>query len=390
MSEERAAIVGVSLREMRAENLRGAIANKLLRRWALVCLAISVTFVTGCGQEIESYYGSRSGVFAGSVNGTSVLADMFEQAGHTVRSATYLSPKLKTKADVIVWFPDDFEPPKDDARTWLEEWLEDRPDRTLIYVGRDYDALPAYWEAISSGATGDELKEINARHERAVLRFNILRDKHPKESEGHWFTIDSKAKERKVTTLKGEKEWLEGIDPSKLTMELNSRFEPAEDADVLLKSEGDVLVTRESFYFSDLYVVTNGSFLLNLPLVNHEHRKLAGKLIEAVGSKRRVVFLESDHDGVKVFDHEPTLGQTGYEIFGMPPFDKVILHLALVGVIFCFARLPVFGRPREWLVDCPSDFGKHVIALGKLMFASRDEAYAKQRLQAYREATRKK
>ncbi len=29
--------------------------------------------------------------------------------------------------------------------------------------------------------------------------------------------------------------------------------------------------------------MANGSFLLNLPLVNHEHRKLAGKLIDAVG-----------------------------------------------------------------------------------------------------------
>ena len=41
-------------------------------------------------------------------------------------------------------------------------------------------------------------------------------------------------------------------------------------------------------------VVANGSFLVNLQLVNKEHRKLAGKLIDEVPKGSRVVFIEAN------------------------------------------------------------------------------------------------
>ena len=77
-------------------------------------------------------------------------------------------------------------------------------------------------------------------------------------------------------------------------------------AEVLLRSGKDVLVSRRPYDESQLIVVANGSFLLNLPLVNHEHRKLAGKLIDAVGSPRKtVVFLESYAGGPPIRDKDP-------------------------------------------------------------------------------------
>ena len=52
--------------------------------------------------------------------------------------------------------------------------------------------------------------------------------------------------------------------------------------EALLATEDDVdivtRVTRRSWHGGQIVVVANGSFLLNLPLVNHEHRKLADKL----------------------------------------------------------------------------------------------------------------
>ena len=77
-----------------------------------------------------------------------------------------------------------------------------------------------------------------------------------------------------------------------------------------------MLVSREWFDESQLIVVANGSFLLNLPLVNHEHRKLAGKLIDAVGPPgQTVVFLESFAGGPPISD-DPSGGMpTGAEIF---------------------------------------------------------------------------
>ncbi len=43
---------------------------------------------------------------------------------------------------------------------------------------------------------------------------------------------------------RGTRRWTEGIDPAKLEIELRSRFNPSEYAEVLLESNGDMLVRR--------------------------------------------------------------------------------------------------------------------------------------------------
>ena len=109
--------------------------------------------------------------------------------------------------------------------------------------------------------------------------FDIDRQAIPQNEDCQWFTVDGKDRPRKVRTLQGEPEWLDGIDPSKLEIELRSRILKSRMAKVLLESQRDLLISREQKDGRQVIVVANGSFLLNLPLVNHEHRKLAGRLI---------------------------------------------------------------------------------------------------------------
>ena len=66
----------------------------------IVCL-----LAAGCEEDLNSIYGQRQGLGAGSVNGTAVWAEMFEKAGHTVISMRQLSPRLRKRAEVIVWRP---------------------------------------------------------------------------------------------------------------------------------------------------------------------------------------------------------------------------------------------------------------------------------------------
>ena len=123
--------------------------HKRSREIAALCLVLLV----GCSsRDIETQYGRRVGSEPASVNGTGVLADMFQRAGHAVFTWQSLSPKLSRRADCIVWFPDDICPPDRKTRGWLEHWLEARPGRTLVYVGRDFDAAPGYWDAVLPGA----------------------------------------------------------------------------------------------------------------------------------------------------------------------------------------------------------------------------------------------
>ena len=63
------------------------------------------------------------------------------------------------------------------------------------------------------------------------------------------------------------------------------------------------------------------------------------------------------------------------------------MHLAAVGILFCFARWPIFGRPRQAEPEPVADFGKHIDALALLLERSRDRSYAMARVLHYQQTT---
>ena len=355
-----------------------------------VVAAFLLLAAAGCDSDIETSYGQRSGPYRKSVNGTAALAHLFEEADQRVSSWRWLSPRLHEEADVIVWFPDDFEPPSTKVCDWFNDWLEEKPDRTLIYVGRDHDATPSYWEKIRPGTSQEISDEIGRRLADARNSFRAARQLTPTPQECDWFAIEEQLKWRRVDSLSGAEDWLTGIDPAKVEIELHGRLIPPDDAEVLLDSEGDVLVSRQWRGSSQLIVVANGSFLLNLPLVNHEHRKLAAHLVAEVGpAPQDVFFLESGYGGPTILDRDPQLvPPTGLDFYGTPPLDRIFIHLAVLGIIFGFSRLPIFGLPRDAAASHHADFGEHVAALGELLQWSGDGAYAVLQIENYRATTR--
>ena len=135
--------------------------------------------------------------------------------------------------------------------------------------------------------------------------------------------------------------------------------------------------------------MTNGSFLLNLPLVEKEHRKLAGKLIAECGPGK-AVFLESDPMGPPVFEQEPGENHpTGMEAFTVWPIGAILLHFVALGILYIFARAAIFGRPQELPPEAVSDFGKHIHALGELLARTQDRRYARERLTYYHEKVKR-
>ncbi len=385
------------------------------------CLAgelvlLLVLLLAGCGKDIDTLYGQRQGAGASrSVNGTAVLGDMFQRAGHRVYSWHAFSPKLQNNADCIVWFPDDFNPPSPKVREWLDDWLKEEPERTLIYVGRDFDAAPWYWEHVLADAPPEKQKILRERLDRAKSRFSRDRQELPnvektakkiaeeidekspktkklerddKPEDWGWFTLDRSQPPRKATKLKGKAGWLDGIDADKTDIELNARLTPPSSAEVLLTSGDDAIVSREKCHNeSQRIVVANGSFLLNLPLVNHEHRKLAGRLIDAIGQPgQSVVFLESDSGGPPIRDDDPEADMpTGLDIFNIWPTNWILIHLAAVGVVFCFSRCPIFGRPKTVETVSGSDFGRHIDAVADLLERSGEPGAAMERIVSYRQ-----
>jgi hypothetical protein len=360
-------------------------------------LAVLGIALSGCTDGIETTYGHRSGMLGGdSVNGTAVLARMFEAAGHRVTTATRLSPHIYEKSDCIVWAPDDFEPPSQEVRQWFNAWWRRQSDRTLIYIGRDYDAAPAYWRAVQGSAPAAQRSEMMRRLARDQNDFLQERGKMPTDEDCDWFVCRGARQAVQVTTLSGESDWVSGVDANKTGIELNGRLAPPEEAEVLLESKGDAIVSRQAMANRGrLVVVVNGSLVLNLPLVNPENRKLAARLVREIGAKpRQVVFLESDREdgrgGPPIWENEPTEhARTPLEILAVWPFNIIFLQLGALGLIFCYSRFPIFGQPRPLASPSLADFGRHITALGSLLERTRDRAYALSRVVHYQQTVRR-
>ncbi|HQU42691.1 MAG: hypothetical protein B7Z73_19510, partial [Planctomycetia bacterium 21-64-5] len=296
------------------------------------------------------------------------------------------------KADCIVWAPDDFQPPQSDVREWFTAWWRRGSDRTLIYIGRDYDATPAYWNEVKGMTPPDEQAEISRRLANDQNRFLTARAAMPEDEDCDWFVSRGKRQPRVVKTLEGAADWVSDVDAGQLQIELNGRLVPPLDAEVLLESKGDALVSRQEMSNDgELLLVVNGSFLLNFPLVNHEHRKLAARLLEEIGpDPREVVFLESGAGGPPVWEQEPTArSRTGLDVLAVWPLSVIFLQLGALGLIFCYSRLPIFGRPRPLAAAGLADFGRHIAALASLLERTRDRKYAAQRVAHYQQVVRR-
>jgi hypothetical protein len=332
--------------------------------------------LAGCQPgELPTEYGRRQAALApASVNGTDVLAGMFEAAGHEVFGRRSLITSAMESIDAIVWFPDGFAAPSPDVCDWLEDWLDSRTGRTLIYVGRDYNAESLYWQKATALAPVAQRDDYRDREliSRAAAEFHRRRAKF----DCPWFVIEGR-EPRQADELAGP--WSLDIDGARAEIELTSRLVPHGDAESLL-SDGDegIVVRWKKSADSQLVAVLNGSFLLNLPLVNHEHRKLAARLIGILDKPSRIVFLESGAGGPPL--DPPATDSSLWRVFGAWPLSVVLLHFAVLGIIFCFAQWPIFGRPRTVPTDVTANFGEHVEAVGKLLRRAKNPAYALSKL----------
>ena len=373
---------------------------------AIILILAGVFMASRRATTLPSTYGKRRGTeAAASVNGTSVLADLFKRAGHRVTTMGRLSPKVND-SDIVVWVPDNFKPPTKEQRQFLEDFLEAGVNKTVIYVGRDYNAAVEYWDDVQPLVPERQTDEALRRRAETRAAHEAARAKMPKQEYARWFTARRDGKPRKVTKLSGE--WAEDIDPTKAEIYLEGRLDipvsadrKATDPEIpptfddLLSSDGEQLVTRildeEKWGDGQVIVVTNGSLVLNYPLVNHEHRKIVGKLVAECGSApSRVVFIESGPDGPAVLDKEPQSAGGPLDLLKVWPLGPILMHLTVLGIIFCLARSPIFGRPKELPEPPTADFGKHVAALGDLLARTKDQHYAQQRLTQYRQLAQRK
>jgi len=395
----------------------------------LLLLIHAILLLNGCAppsQGLNVDYGSRRGEGRTSVNGTSVLGSMFARAGYEVSSWRRLSPRLQQE-EVIVWAPDTFAVPSDAEIDYLENWLSEQEGRTLVYIGRDYDAAWDYWQSVLD-SNPDHPVSVRRQLARITAGHSARRSFYDEDSRDcRWFrwTIDepplvvrsprgpwAQAAEGAQAAQVGQPP-AEGGDATsdtdaapaaatpqqdfhaRLRARLQLPEDPAADSDWrgplqaenLLLADGQPLAVRlrrATWGSSQLIVVANGSWLLNLPLVREGNRKLAGELIRECGDGTRVCFLESDDRGLTITQTDAQLPLM-LQSFTVWPINLLVLHLLLLGLIYCFSIYPIFGTPKPLAEDRVSDFGKHIEAVGALIERNRDRTFADQQIRQYRE-----
>ena len=205
-----------------------------------VLLAVLALAMSGCGSsssEVNTVYGRRSGKGATSVNGTSVLARMFHNAGHRVKTRGRSGGNIED-CDVIVWAPDRFTPPTDEEREEIYNWINDGYGRTFIYIGRDYDAAVEYWnhaadaalnaETSDAPASADTTEEYLRRRASETSRFETARANIPDDEDVAWFTVSRDHPNARVTKFDGP--WSRSFDPEETEIWTRSRFEIPTDA----------------------------------------------------------------------------------------------------------------------------------------------------------------
>lgn len=380
----------------------------LLVGFAVVALLVVVMYFSSRQNEsLNTVYGKRRGSGASdSVNGTSVLAEMFKASGRRVETISRLTPGID-RYQTIVWFPDDFAPPTLEQRQALEDWLMMGTGRVLIYVGRDYDAHADYYRDVIPLVKPEELSEFERRRAASKAEFDSERAAMPKKAYARWFTAKRDEPRVIVKSLRGP--WADGVDASKVDLHLEGRLDLPVEADrnaaidtrlpyqreILLETDKGELIVSSLFDADDwgngqVVVVANGGFLLNYPLVNHEHRKLASRLIIETDPNGVVAFLESGPGGPEVLDKDPQNETTpAIGLITVWPLNAIMMHLMIFGVMLCLSLAPIFGRPKELPREMIADFGKHVAALGQLLARTRDRGYAMLRLEQYRQQGRR-
>lgn len=344
-------------------------------------LLLGPLLAAGCAAPtLDTRYAAYQGP---SVNGVRVFADLLRSRGSDVRAFAAFSPRVAEEFDAVVVFQRDFGELPEEFRAGIRGFLDeaDQPKRVLL-VPRDFDAALPYWEAVLERPEVQANPAEAARAQKELSRAS--RALSASSSEGFalqddgWFGWDASVEPavRRLDRLEDPFDTLEGrrVDPTKLDVRFRRRLLLAESAEPIWKCGDDVLLAEAESSWGSVYIVANASFLLNGALVNRENRKLADALVDLLGEPERVALILSARYAEG--EDEPGL----LRFLSTQPNPWVLGQLAFVVLLFCWYRLPIFGRPIETETSETRRFGRHVEALGDLLAAAGNLADADERL----------
>lgn len=387
-------------------------------------LTVVVLLGTGCGRkrDLDRPYGRSYGA---SINGVRVFSDLLAGRGHDVKRVSSFDRRVLEDADVLVVVAPDPAPLELDQVFELEDWLTDRPDRTLLFVAYDFDADVHLFDDLRAhmAAGGEEALELQAEARRKLALYELRKQSMPIEPgapllrypfarddvadpDAYPAPLDPGSMAEAAARAGRPRVYLRrypaplAADPGDAAPEDARRRDPMDTVvsdpvsreETWLASEGRALVSVRVLPVGDggesrAILLANASFLLNYSLMDPAHRALAGQLEEALTPGSRVVFFEPSPGrprGGWFLGHDPVTMPNPLEALLRPPMGWVFLHFLIAGLLLLLARSVFLGRARSEPEDPAIPFADHVRAYGRLLEASGDRAHADALIEEYR------
>ncbi len=201
----------------------GSIRNT---KWFWVqLLVLCLPTLSGCGfiPWTESYGEVTGTVSTRSLNGVGVHRRMWETAGVKVLTPQKLSSRLD-KIDSIVLIGTTYRPPGQLAREWLEKWLKEKSGRTVVYFGRDFDAIQLYrQDTLDQVAPSDRERAETQLASRQATNYTSRLQQIPEGTFCRWFYLQTSAPPTEYASFTGpwakELQGLEGKWPVSMLLE---------------------------------------------------------------------------------------------------------------------------------------------------------------------------
>jgi hypothetical protein len=343
-----------------------------------IAALLVVVLAAGCDRNPETRYGTVRGE---SLNGVSAFVQMLRDAGHSTATRRTLAERMVGRHDVAVVFAAGFGPPEDDARELLGRFLAADGEQTVVYVVRDSDAAIDYWRTIaaSPGLAADKAR--TARDELARVATELRKDTQETFAAGKDAAAPAyglAARKKPVPAPIEVQVAGEAAAPVTADWLLARRLEPPAAARTLWSRAGDDV---ESPGRDRTLILASAAPLLNGGLVDSGNRQLARDLVDRMPADARVVVVGSALVRPDADDEQtPSM----WRLLAVQPHPWIAAQAVLGMLLFCWWKAPIFGRPRREDGRPPQDFGHHVEALAALLRRSRDDGFARGRVEAWR------
>lgn len=334
----------------------------------------------GCDREPDVRYGT---VVGESLNGLSAFVQVLRDAGHATTTRRRLVESIVGRHDVAIVLADGCGRPAAETLDILHRFLEADGRQTLVFVVRDSDAAVDYWTTVASDPDLPPEKSALARRHgseadralRSELKTTFDRVRAEPAALGYGVKARSEAAACPITV-----DIVGGGDETNVTARwpLHRRLVLPRGMRVLWAREGEPLLASSTGRDRTL-LLASAAPLLNAGLVDPGNRRLAGELAALLPESSRVVVVGSAD--VAAAEEEP--GPSAWRLLAIQPLPWIFAQAVVAIGLFCWWRSPIFGRPVGEDARLPQDFGHHVEALAALLRRSRDDGFARGRLEAW-------